>query len=580
MATMKIKTVKNPNKIITYWLKEKSVIVCIVIFGLLFNGTMILGPIYQGKLIDSIVLGSGLSKVLKTAVTFLLFILMTQTFRYIKRFYIRRFANSTSASMRLMIYNNVMHRKAQELTQVNTGDIMTRAVSDVELCVEGMRKFTTEIFDTGVLMLTYLITLLVYDRRTTLVSIVFIPIAMALAEKLKSFIYKYTAAYRSKNSEVTGMTYDFIENAMLYRVNGMDAAMTKKYEKNLYDLQRKAVKSDILENSMQPIYNVISMTGILFVFYLGGSRVINSQWTVGVFSTYTTIFIAMAGKASKASKLFNSVQKSKISWRRIKPYLTEYQRKDTSLKLPEEDTVLTVKQMNFGYSPDSEQILNDISFEARKGEIIGITGQIASGKSSLGIALTGLFPYTGSIRINGKELSTYSEFERSRMISYLGHRPELLSDTIYNNITMGEEENIAEVLKVVCFDTDLSAMPDGQNTMVGNGGIRLSGGQQSRIALARTLLGKSRIIILDDPFSAVDMKTERRIIDNLRSSYKESIIILISHRLAMFSGIDRILVMHSNKKVEYGTHEELMKRSSLYASIYHLQDLEGGDISE
>lgn len=580
MSTLKIKLVKKPDKVISYWLKEKFVVVCIVLFGLLFNGTMILGPIYQGKLIDSIASGGSFLKILRLAVSFVLFILMTQIFRYIKRFYIRRFANSTSATMRLIIYNNIMNKNTGELKQVNTGDLMAKAISDVELCVEGMRKFTTEVFDTGVLMLSYLITLFVYDAKTTLLSVVFVPIAMILAEKLKSFIYKYSIAYRKKNSEVTGLTYEYIDHSMLYRVNGLDADRIGKYDRQLEDLQNKAVKADILENSMQPIYNVIAMAGILPVFYVGGMKVINSGWTVGAFSTYLTIFIAMAVKASKASKLFNSVQKSQVSWRRIKPYLTKHQTGETVEGFKLENVQLCVKNMSFHYDTVGDDILKNISFSANKGEIIGITGQIASGKSSLGIALTGLYPYLGSITVNGKELKDYSEDERCRFLSYLGHKPELFSDTIYNNITFGDRQDINAVLQDVCFDTDLKEMPEGENTIVGNGGIRLSGGQQQRIALARTLLHKKKIIILDDPFSAVDMATERMIIQNLRTHYKDCIIILISHRLAIFKDIDSILLIHGDKTVEYGTHEELMKNSALYADIYHLQNMEGGEDNE
>jgi ABC-type multidrug transport system fused ATPase/permease subunit len=154
---------------------------------------------------------------------------------------------------------------------------------------------------------------------------------------------------------------------------------------------------------------------------------------------------------------------------------------------------LVVKGLGFSYSENGENIIENISFEAKTGEIIGITGSIATGKSSLGLSILGLYPYTGSIKIDGRELSDYSEYERSRMISFLGHKPQLLSDTIHNNITLGIEQDITSVLKDVCFDTDLKAMSHGENTLVGNSGIRLSGGQQARIALARTLLPKSKL---------------------------------------------------------------------------------------
>lgn len=575
MAKLRIEPITQPNRIINYWKKEKYVVACIVIFGLSFNIGAVLGPIYQGKLIDAVARGEGLSGVARLAVIYIAIIGIIQILRYFKRFYIRRFANSTSATMRLMIYNNIMHKSSYALDNENTGDLMTRAVSDVELCVEGMRKFTTEIFDTGVLMTTYLISMLIYDIKITLFSIVFVPVAMMIAEKLKGFIYKYSTAFRQKSSEIADLTYDTIENSMLYRINGMEPQNREKYNREMEDLQNKAIKANILENSMQPIYNVIAMLGIISVIYMGGSRVLAGTWSIGIFSTYVTIFIALATKASKAAKLFNSVQKSQISWNRIKPYLTEYESKSTDADINKKDTKLTVESLRFHYGEHKENVIENISFEGKQGEIIGVTGAIASGKSTLAMALLGLYSYGGIIRIDGKELKDYSEYERSQMITYLSHDPQLLSDTIYNNITLGSREDVTKVLKDVCFDLDLMEMPEGIDTLVGNSGVRLSGGQQARVALARALLNKSKIIILDDPFSAVDMKTEEKIIDNIRNSYKNSLIILVSHRLAIFDKVDRIILLGNDKTTQYGSHSELMKKSGVYATIYNLQSAKG-----
>lgn len=577
VSKLKIEPMKQPDKIINYWKKEKFVVACIIIFGLSFNSTIILGPIYQGKLIDSIAGGDNLYSVLLLSATYVALIGAIQILRYFKRFYIRRFANSTSSTMRLMIYNNIMNKSTSELDNENMGNLMTRVISDVDLCVEGMRKFTTEVFDTGVIMISYLITMLAYDIKITALSIIFIPIAMALAEKLKSVIYKYSRDYQKKSSEIADITYNAIENSMLYRVTGMETKNRARYNDELLDLQNKAVKANILENSMQPIYNVIAMLGIIMVIYLGGTKVINGGWSVGNFSTYIVIFSAMAVKASKAAKLFNSVQKSQVSWKRIKPYLTEYKTKDNSSNINKGATTLTVENLSFSYEDGKKNIIEDISFEGNTGEIIGITGSIASGKSTLGLSLLGLYPYKGHIKIDGKELKDYSEYEQSQMISYLGHKPQLLSDTIYNNITLGSKKDIISVLKDVCFDTDLAVMPNGRDTLVGNSGIKLSGGQQARIALARALLNKNRIIILDDPFSAVDMKTEEKIIENMKINYKDSLIILVSHRLAIFNRINKIILLKSDKTADYGTHNELMNKSELYATIFNLQCTEVGD---
>lgn len=571
MKELKIEPIKNPNQIKSYWLKEKKVVFLIVFFGTIFNVSTVLSPILQGKLIDSILNNAPLKTVVFQIELFISAILFIQIARFFKRFYVRRFANSTSATMRLMIYNNIMNKDICELDNENMGNLMTRVISDVELCVEGMRKVTTEVFDTGILMAAYFVSMLTYDVKVTLFSCLFIPIAMKLAEALKVVIYKYSKDYRKKTSEITGLTYDSIENTVLYRINGLEGKNRELYFSSLEELQNSAIKASILENSMQPIYNIIALMGIIMVIYLGGNKVIEGAWTVGTFSTYMVMFAAITTKASKAAKLFNSAQKSKISWLRIKPYLGEYKEKDTSMKIIEKSTGIQVNNLAFSYSGSETLAIKNINFNAKKGEIIGITGPIACGKSTLGLALLGLYSYEGSIKIDGKELKDYSEYERSEMISYLGHNPELLSDTIYNNVTLGKNKPIDGVLRDVCFNMDLESMEEKENTLVGSSGIRLSGGQQSRLALGRTLLNKSKIIILDDPFSAVDMKTEGEIIRNLRSNYKDSIVIIISHRLTIFNEVNKIIMFEDDDKVQYGTHEELMKTSELYSTIYNLQ---------
>ncbi|MFR1708738.1 MAG: ABC transporter ATP-binding protein [Clostridium sp.] len=577
MKDLKIEPMKEPNLIKNYWLKEKKVIAMIIFFGIAFNGATVAGPILQGNLIDSILGKESLYNVFIRIFLFIGAIASIQFMRFFKRFYVRRFANSTCATMRLMIYNNIMNKSINELNDENMGNLMTRVISDVDLCVEGMRKVTTEIFDTGVLMTAYLITMMTYDIKITIVSCLFIPIAMKLAEMLKGIIYKYSTDYRKESSIVTDLTYDTIENAVLFRINGLEDKNREEYFHHLNELQRKSVKASVLENAMQPIYNVIALLGIIIVIYLGGNKVIGGSWTVGNFSTYMVMFTAMATKASKTAKLFNSAQKSRISWLRIKPYLKEYESKNTIVDINKECTTIQVKNLSFSY-PDRElEVIKNINFEVNKGEIVGITGPIASGKSTLGISLLGIYDYRGSIKIDNRELRDYSDYERSEMISYLGHNTQLLSDTIYNNITLGKDKSIKAVLHDVCFDKDLESMDKGEKTLVGSSGVRLSGGQQARISLARALLNKNKIIILDDPFSAIDMNTESEIIHNLRNNYKESIIIIISHRLTMFNQVDKVIMLDEDNKVEYGTHEELINKSELYSTIYKLQR---GELSE
>ncbi|MGB4588203.1 MAG: ABC transporter ATP-binding protein [Clostridiaceae bacterium] len=585
LTAIKVEPINGPNKIINYWKKEKGVVAAIIFFGLTFNIAVVLGPIYQGKLLDALLSKKSYPEVLKIAVLFIALVSGIQVMRFFKRFYIRRFANSTLSTMRLMIYNNILDKKLDTLENEDVGNLTTTAISDVDACVEGMRKFTTEIFDTGVLMASYFVSMILYDLKITLMVSVFIPIAMFLAEKLKLVIYKRTSEYRVKKSEMASLTDETVENTMLYRANGMEDYYRNRYEEELIDLEKKSIRASILENAMQPVYNIIAMMGVVLVIYFGGMKVIEGGWTVGAFSTYFTMLAALALKASRAAKLFNSVQKSKVSWTRIKPYMKEYVvfEKEDQDETRGEEPLLQVENLSFTYPSADESrapVIKNVTFTAERGMLIGVTGPIASGKSTLGLALLGIYPYEGSIKIAGKELNEIPDPIKSVLISYQGHRPSLFSDTLAENIMLGREGDISKAIKSAALEVDLKSMPEERNTKVGNMGIRLSGGQQARVALARSLYGENNIIILDDPFSAVDMKTEEEIVKNLKALYKNSLIILISHRISIFKETDLVILFDQKKNTLHGTHEELLEKSKIYHSIYSIQRTIGVDINE
>ena len=156
-------------------------------------------------------------------------------------------------------------------------------------------------------------------------------------------------------------------------------------------------------------------------------------------------------------------------------------------------------------------------------------------------------------------------------MGYLGHEPDLLSDTIKNSVLLGDKKDLWKYLKAVCLEDEVGHMPQRENTVTGETGIRLSGGQQKRLALARTLAHPRPILILDDPFSALDKTTETEVFEHLRQIVPDSIIFLISHRLYLFSETDGVIWM-DNGKAEFSSHEKLLEENSAYRELYQLQD--------
>ncbi len=567
----------HPDRILSYFKLEFWSLALVTLSGVLYNVGMIAGPYFEGRLAQCLFdIMSGIKAfpaMLSLTAVYLVVILAVQSVRCIKRFYVRRFANNTSRNMRHMLYNSLVNMSKDELERENIGTVMTKAVSDVDACVEGMRKFTTEVFDTGVVLIAYLALLFYYDWRLTLISCAFTPMAYFIAGRLKHRVYQYNADYKKSAGRLNNATMDRISGAVTYRVYGCEENRDLAYEAHLTDYEKRAVAANFWENTMQPLYHIISMSGVIFVLYLGGKNVLGTgfvSWDIAAFTTFLSCFGKMALKSSKAAKLFNAVQKAQVSWARIQPLMKEYVEPSTESDIDfEAPATLSVSNLSLRWQ-SGPQVLRDISFSAQPGEIIGVTGAVASGKSMLGKALLGELPYAGSIRVGNHELNTLSLYERSRLLSYLGHDPELMSESVAENIHLGEQGEIASCLRAVYLADEIAQMPQGTETSVGSGGVRLSGGQQARLALARTCYNARHILILDDPFSAVDQETEQEIFANLRTLAADRIVILISHRLQLFPKLDHVLFLEEGTGA-FSTHAKFMLENSAYAALYHAQ---------
>ena len=207
-----------------------------------------------------------------------------------------------------------------------------------------------------------------------------------------------------------------------------------------------------------------------------------------------------------------------------------------------------------------------------------MTGPVACGKSTLGKTFLCESPYGGSITFGGKELSKLEKTDRNRIIGYLGHDPELFHGSVEDNIRLGGEKSAEEMIRAVCFEEEAAQMENGIHTLIGTSGVRLSGGQAQRLALARTLYHKRPVLILDDPFSALDRKTEAQIFANLKELAKDTVVLLISHRLYLFDQMDQVVWMDEGD-TRVGTHEELLAAVPSYAKLCRDQ-MKGGSSNE
>ena len=564
----------QPDSIAAYFRLEWLPLTLITLSGLAYNVGLLAGPWFEGRLAQCLadILGGRETASAMTALVagYILVTLLVQAARFIKRFYVRRFANNINRRMKGVLYANLVRQSRGALEKQGAGELMTKAISDVDDCAEGIRKFTTEVFDTGVALAGYIVVLFVYDRHLALLCMIFPPISYICAEKMKKPVQRAGAAYKKAAAALSAATLDRAKNAVTYRVYGCEDAQEARYEAALDGYEQAAVRANVWQAALPPLYLAASNLSVLFILWFGAKNVLGTgwrAWDIAAFTTFLSCFMKTAVKSSKAAKLFNAVQRAEVSWKRIKPMM-KTPRALEPLAIPAAQRV-EVSGLSFCYDGGSP-IFEGVSFSAQPGDIIGVTGPVACGKSTLGRVFLCERPYGGSVRIGGRELSELSPREAASTVGYLGHDPELWNDTVEENVLCGEAGDAMRFLSLTALDGEVRAMEQGLQTVVGSGGVRLSGGQAQRLALARTLAHPRPVLVLDDPFSALDRQTGDEVFARLKACAQDRIVILISHRLYHFPELRQIVFMQDGK-ADVGTHEALCASVPAYRALYESQ---------
>lgn len=563
MAVQAHSETRGPS-ILTYFRDEWKTLLVVTFTGILYNVGMVLGPWLEGLMaqcLAGILQGlSDASSMLRLCLFYVLAIVFVQGMRALKRLYVRRFANDVDRRMKKTLYRNLLSGKIAK-TESERGEVMTKALSDVDDCVEGMRKFTTELFDTGVVMISYLVVLFAQDVRITLLALIFPPVSYILAARLKGVVTGAVATAKKEVSAMSATALDRAEGALTYRIFGLEEVRDHLFEDELTRYEKAEAKANVLSASLMPLYQAVALLGVLPIFILGAQNVVSGTWDIAVFTMYVSVFLKLAVKSSHAAKLFNAVQRAQVSWKRIEGYLSEHEEVERKAAEP---SGIRIEHLGFGWE-GQEPLFEDVSFAVAPGEIVGVCGPVASGKSCLARCIAGELPHEGTVTPQGEGV-----------FSILGHDPELLDATIEDNVCLGSGADAALALQEACLADEVKALPEGEKTLVGEGGSRLSGGQRQRLGLARTLCHRRSVCILDDPFASLDAGTEDEAFRNLQSWAKEggTAVILISHRLAHFPELSQVVCL-ADGKASVGIHKELMRTCPAYRALFELS--EGGE---
>lgn len=542
------------DKISTYFKLNKKSFILATITGVIFNCLMAFVPLVQGELINAYKTQQDAKYIILFALSFLAFIVFIQINRYLKRYFVRDFSNRMVLQMRTVSFQNLINDDISEFSKTSKGDIMNKNLSDIKDCAEGVRKMLTEVYDSVILMLGYLISMMIMDYKVTLIISIFLIASIIVANLMKKAIFKTTSEYKKAFSKAKDVTLNSLKNEVYYRGFGVSNSYYQKYQNTQDDLEKKSIKSMIFKSSLEPTYQAIAFIGMLFVIYMCGKKVIDDVWLIGTFSAFLSTYVLVANKVSKVGKIFNAYTTFMVSWKRCSPYLKSKE-KQKEIKYPTDKLDLDVNNLSFGFGKDF--VLHNISFHLEKGQSLGICGMIHSGKSTLGAALSGLYNYEGNIKLQGVELKEVRNDIGNNFISYVPSKVEIFNDTIKYNVAF-EDKDILKEMALSCLDQDVNNFENKENEVLSHSTTNLSGGQQKRLQIARGLYNNPKMIVMDNPFNAIDLDMSLKITDNIINNYNNSIFVLINNQKEILKKLDYIIFL-KNDTYLFGTYDELMK---------------------
>lgn len=334
-----------------------------------------------------------------------------------------------------------------------------------------------------------------------------------------------------------------------------------------------AVRKSRIVMSQDAVVTGIETIGIAVILWFGFEMVIQGKTTLGALITFYALLGYLITPVKNLIELQPALQSGTVAYERLKDVL-EMPVEETDgndMNIPEAVSTWTVSDLCFRYG-NQEQLLKNINFSFQKGERIAVVGESGCGKTTLSKLFVRLFePEFGSIMADGNDLRKYSIMSLRNSIAYISGNTSLFSGTLYENLKMGSTEYSEEWINKICKITGVSDLISGSQTgdsfVIEEGGVNLSSGQRQRIAIARALLKKPKLIILDEATSNLDIKTETEILSSIKKEMGDVTIMMISHRISSISKFDRIIVMQEGMVVDEGTHDELKDRCELYENL-------------
>lgn len=476
------------------------------------------------------------------------------------------------------IYNHYQELHTHFYKTHFTGDLMNRIAEDVSRT----RMYTgpSIMYATNVIALTIfcVYNMIKVSPMLTLYVIIPLPILAISIYYVNIIIYRKSSKIQAQLSGLTTTAQESYSGIRVIKSFVQEGNMLHFFNKNSEAYRQSAINLSLTESIYFPAMNLFIGLSMLSTVLIGGYYAIQGQITTGNIAEFVYYINLLMFPISAIGMVASMIQRAGASQNRIDEFLNtkpEIVSPDNTIEHTIQGAI-DLDHVSFTYQHTGIKALKDFSLHVKPGQKVAIIGRTGSGKSTIAHLLLRMYdPQEGEVTMDGISVKKFDPQKLRRQVAYTPQEAFLFSDTIYNNIKFGRDDateaEIKEVARLADLDKDIAALPKGYDTVIGERGVMLSGGQKQRMVLARALLKNSPVLILDESLSAVDTRTEKAILGNLKSYLADKTTIVITHRIFTSWHFDQILVLDNGHIAEQGTHSELMELNGRYAKLYRHQ---------
>jgi ATP-binding cassette subfamily B multidrug efflux pump len=503
-------------------------------------------------------------------------VILAATMRVLSRVLIFNGGRTAEYELRSELLRKLHQLGTSFAQRLSTGDVLSRSTNDLTQVRLLLGFGVLNVINTVFALASALSLMIGISGRLTLAALAPAPILMLVTRWFSRQMFVRTRENQESLGALSGRVQASLAGVRVVRALSLEASEDRSFEQISGEYLEKSLGLARLRGMMFPIMGAVASAGAIIVFWYGGSLVLSRQISHGDFVAFSTGLARLVWPLMALGFVASIVQRGRASYERLQEVFDatpEVQDSDAPAP-PSVEGALEVRGLSFRRG--DRDVLDDVSFRVPAGSSLAIVGRTGSGKSTLASLLPRLLPTPpGAVFLDGRDITQLPLRTLRSSVGYAQQDAFLFSTTVTRNIGFclddpdsdGALQRVRGAAAEAQILAELDGLPEGLDTVVGERGVQLSGGQRQRVALARAFLGEPPILVLDDPLSAVDARTEAAILEAIERQARRRTVLLVTHRVAAAARCDRVIVLEQGKIAEQGTHDELLRLGGLYASL-------------